>query len=212
MAEALKIEDKPYMVMEGICTSQIDNSKIKKDSKLKTIMYSGSLRYRFGIKNLLDAFSLIKDDNYRLILCGSGDMDDEINQLAKEDKRIIFKGYTRREDVLKRQRESTLLINPRQNNEEFTKYSFPSKTMEYMASGTPVLMYKLDGIPDEYNKYLDYVSDDTIEGLKNSIIKICERSEEKNIEQGKRAQKFVIEEKNNIKQTKRIIQFIKANK
>ena len=38
-------------------------------------------------------------------------------------------------------------VNPRQNNEEFTKYSFPSKTMEYLASGVPVVAYKLDGIP-----------------------------------------------------------------
>lgn len=39
--------------------------------------------------------------------------------------------------VLKAQSESEILVNPRNDNNEFTKYSFPSKVIEYLGSGTP---------------------------------------------------------------------------
>mgnify|MGYP003303651866 CR=1 FL=1 len=45
----------------------------------------------------------------------------------------IFTGKIDRSQVLALQRSATVLVNPRRNNEEYTKYSFPSKTMEYLA-------------------------------------------------------------------------------
>ena len=63
--------------------------------------------------------------------------------------RIEFLGMLPRTDVLELQSKATILVNPRQPVGDFTKYSFPSKTIEYMASGTPLLMYKLPGIPEE---------------------------------------------------------------
>lgn len=63
------------------------------------------------------------------------------------------------------QQQATLLVNPRKGHEEYTKYSFPSKTMEYMASGTPTIMYKLPGLPIEYEEYLVLLPDNSQETL-----------------------------------------------
>ena len=52
--------------------------------------------------------------------------------------------------MLKRELEATILVNPRKNQGEYTKYSFPSKVLEYMSTGTTILMNKLDGIPNDY--------------------------------------------------------------
>jgi len=46
------------------------------------------------------------------------------------------------------------MVNPRRPEGEFTRYSFPSKTMEYLASGRPVIMHWLAGIPEDYRPYL----------------------------------------------------------
>lgn len=97
--------------------------------------------------NLIDAFQQIKDPNYELRICGVGDSEDAIKAAAQKDERIHFWGKLPREQVLEWQSKATVLVNPRQNNEEFTKYSFPSKTMEYLSSGVPLVAYKLDGIP-----------------------------------------------------------------
>ena len=53
-------------------------------------------------------------------------------------------------EVLKAQSESEILVNPRNDNNEFTKYSFPSKVIEYLGSDTPMIGYILPGMPKEY--------------------------------------------------------------
>ena len=45
-------------------------------------------------------------------------------------------------------------MNPRFTGAEYTLYSFPSKNIEYMVSGTPVITTRLAGIPDDYYPYV----------------------------------------------------------
>ena len=45
-------------------------------------------------------------------------------------------------------------MNPRSADAEYTKYSFPSKTIEYLATGVPVVMNRLPGIPEEYEYFV----------------------------------------------------------
>lgn len=205
MREPLQIGNRSYCVVEGICKGEplISNSKDTLEEKI--ILYTGTLHKRFGIDNLLKAFSLIKEPEYRLWICGNGDMEKVIKSAVEEDSRITFWGYIPKEKIIECQKKATVLINPRQNNEQFTKYSFPSKTMEYMLSGKPVLMYKLDGIPNEYDEFLCYFEDNSIECLRKKIVEICELSKEERELIGKKAQKFVLEEKNYIKQARKIL-------
>lgn len=160
---------------------------------------------------LLSAFELIKGPNYRLIICGLGNAEDDIKALSARDPRINFRGKVTHSEVLKLQNQVTVLVNPRQNTEEFTKYSFPSKTMEYLSSGTPVVAYKLDGIPDEYDEYINYVPDNSPEVLASVIQKVCELSSEERGQMGREAQAFVLKEKNKDAQTKRILDFVLAD-
>ena len=89
-------------------------------------------------------------DDIELWLFGSGDMEKDITDYCKSDQRIKYFGMVPREKVVKFEKKAKLLVNPRPTNNEFTKYSFPSKTIEYMASGTPLLTTRLPGIPSEY--------------------------------------------------------------
>ena len=209
MAEYMKIK-KPFCVVEGISTKseEFESEKNNDFKNKKIIMYTGTLHKKFGILNLLKAFQKIKRDNYRLIICGVGDSEREIKEAAKVDSRIKFLGQLSRKEILKLQNNATVLINPRQNNEEFTKYSFPSKTLEYLSSGVPVIAYKLDGIPDEYEKYLCYVEDNSIEAFSKKIIEICELDYEKWKEIGEKGKEFVHTQKNSTVQTKKIMELL----
>ena len=129
-----EINEDNYVVVEGLYNTQRNfNMFIDKESH-KTILYSGIIAKQFGIIHLLDAFSVIKNSDYRLWICGDGDGKDEVLRRVNEDSRIKYFGQIKREEVLKLQRRATVLVNPRFSNEEFTLFSFPSKTMEYMAS------------------------------------------------------------------------------
>ena len=208
MADYMKL-DKPYVVMEGISTFSELQEK-KESGNEKTILYTGTLHKRFGILNLVEAFCTINKPDYRLIICGTGDCEPEIKKSAQEDYRIDFKGQLKREDILKLQSKATALVNPRQNNEEFTKYSFPSKNLEYLSSGVPLIAYKLDGIPDEYDEYINYVEDNSIDSLRNMLVKVCEDIDESAAARATRAMHFVRTEKNAQKQTLKIKKMIDA--
>ena len=206
MSDYLNIKA-PYLVIESIVNPN-ENSEINSSEKI--FLYSGLLHKKFGIKNLLQAFTQISNNDYKLYLCGDGDCKEDIIKLSKADNRIKYFGTIDRSEVLRLQRKSSVLVNPRQNIDVFTKFSFPSKTVEYMLNAKPVVMYKLEGIPDEYDDYLCYVADNNVETLKNKLVEVMEWSEDKKIAFGKRAKEFVVKNKNKKIQTEKIIRFIKS--
>ena len=208
MADYMKITQ-PYCVMEGIASPYNSAVNLRENVREnKIVMYSGTLHKRFGILHLVEAFGKIAEKDFALIICGIGDGEADIQQAAKKDSRIQFKGQLAREEVLKLQRSATVLVNPRLNNEEFTKYSFPSKTMEYLASGVPVIAYKLDGIPEEYDEFIIRPRDDSSDELAQTIKEMCILSEQERKVIGEKGKKFVLENKNYIIQSRKILNFI----
>lgn len=209
MAKEIGADSKPWVVVEGIYnTSNIETSN-NIDRKQKTVLYTGTLEQRYGILNLINAFTKIEDPEYRLWICGDGNTKQDIINFSKKDNRICYLGLKPHNEVVELQKQATLLINPRNSESNYTKFSFPSKTMEYLASGTPTLIYKLEGIPEEYYKHTFTVNDNSIEVLKNKIIEVCELHKNTREEFGQQARKFIIEEKNPAVQCTKIIEMIK---
>lgn len=207
MANYLHIEHKPWDVMEGIFDT-IDDALPQKKEKNITILYSGTLAKRYGIKNLLQSFSEIYDINYRLWIFGDGDGRVDVEIAAKNDNRIIYFGQKSRKEILEYQKRATILVNPRTAEGEYTKYSFPSKIMEYLASGTPTIMYKLEGIPEEYFKYCFISENNSVSDLKNKIVEVANLSEAEREKIGLLARNFILENKNAKVQTQKIINLI----
>lgn len=210
MAQKLDIKV-PYIVVEGVATTdeiEVDGTKAENLKNDRYVLYSGTLNYKFGISVLLDAFEKINDNNLKLVICGFGEAEKLIKEKQKKDNRIVFLGRVDRTEVLALQKNATILVNPRQNNEEFTKYSFPSKNLEYMSSGVPLVAYKLDGIPDEYDDFITYPSDDSSYELAKEIIKICNMSDDERSALGLKAKNFVIQNKNKVNQARKIIELV----
>lgn len=206
MANALNIQGvKPWILIEGIYLPRSRNS-VEKEKK--TILYTGKLDRRFGITEMIDAFISIPDKDYRLWICGDGSDRIEVEKAVKQDNRIIYFGVVKQEQVLDMQTKATLLINPRKGDDEYTKYSFPSKTMEYMASGTPTVMYKLQGIPEEYNNYLIIVPENKKETLKNTLMKWCSKDQMELDQFGEYAKKFILNKKTATIQSGKIVDFL----
>lgn len=211
MVNPLDIKDKPYVIVEGISNPQITQTKSQlADNNDKVILYTGTLNHEFGLDKLVKAFQKISLVNYQLWICGVGDYQTEIEKAAKEDTRIKYFGYVSKDNILKMQQEATILVNPRPNEGEYTKYSFPSKTIEYMASGKPVLMFKLDGIPDEYDEYLFYIKENTIDSIKQAILDICRKTSEELEARGKEGRNFILINKNGKIQARRILNMLKG--
>ena len=71
-----------------------------------------------------------------------------------------------------------------------------------------MLAYKLLGIPDEYDEYINYVGDNSPETLANEISYLCSLSEEERKARGLRAREFVLNNKNNTEQMRRVLEFL----
>lgn len=210
MKDALEIK-KPYVVIEGISTDlfkNISKSDENMNNSHKNILYTGGLNEKYGIIDLVKAFEMLEDKNCRLIICGSGDAENFIRKACGRDKRIIFKGLLDREEILSLQKGATLLINPRANTDDYTKFSFPSKMLEYMSSGRPVLAYMLDGMPDEYREYIYEINENVENGILNALVEVLKKSKEELYIKGKKAKEFVLKEKNSKKQCKKVIDMI----
>lgn len=201
---------KPYIVLEGIHNSEAETGEIKPVEKScpRSIMYAGRLHEKYGILNLLDAFELINDTEAQLWIFGDGTAVSEIENRAKKDDRIKYFGRLAYEEILEYEKRATLLINPRSVKDEFTKYSFPSKTIEYMHSGTPVLTTRLEGIPEEYNEYVFMADDNDPVLLSEAINEILALSDDELRKTGEKAKAFIINKKNEVVQSKSILDFL----
>lgn len=209
MVERLPIGDRPWTVVEGIFNPKdAPLGSVKEETLGRYILYTGTLARRYGIMNLVEAFKKLPIRDVNLVICGDGDSKGAIIEAAKADNRIIYKGLIKREEALRLQQNATLLVNPRTPEGEFTKYSFPSKTMEYLASGIPTLIYKLSGIPDEYYNYCFSIDDLSIEALTRKLVYILELPQEALNEIGLKARHFIYENKSPRNQSRKIIELI----
>lgn len=161
---------KPYEIIEGMVYKNDWQRMVNNHVDKNVVLYAGGLYEKFGIKNLVVASSKIKDiENFELHLYGEGDCVDFIREINKIHPNIIYKGIVSLEEITNAEKNAKLLINPRPTRDLYTKYSFPSKTIEYMSAGRPVLTTKLEGIPQEYSKYLFYFKDCDVDSLVKDI-------------------------------------------
>ena len=199
---------KPYVIIEGICNENTESENLDHNNHS---IYAGYLDEKYGIKALIEAFILANVDGQELHIYGAGPYAEEAKRIANESDSIVYHGSVLNEIVVAEEKKARLLINPRPSNEEFTKYSFPSKNMEYMASGTPVLTTKLLGMTKDYYEYVYCFEDETVEGMSETLKTILEKDDEQLLEKGKKAQHFVMMQKNNLIQARKILDLVNNN-
>lgn len=202
--------DRPirYTVMEGVAQDVIENEETAE--RKHTILYAGGVKAEYGVVALAEAFAKTAAGDWELEIYGAGPASDRIDEIAAECPAVKRMGRVPNEVVLEAQRRASVLVNPREN-QPFTRYSFPSKILEYMSSGTPVLAYKLDGMPEEYAPYYYRIPDEK-GGMEEALGKVMNLTDEERAEMGRRAKEFVRDEKNPKTQCEKIVRFLAKDK
>ncbi|MBQ9082615.1 MAG: glycosyltransferase [Clostridia bacterium] len=199
--------DKPYIVMEGIANLTDAVADPCEKASPRAVMYAGMLHEKYGILNLVDAFERLETDA-ELWLFGNGTAVPEIERRAAKNPRIRWFGTVPRSEILMRERQAAVLVNPRDAGEAFTEFSFPSKTIEYMLSGTPLVTTRLKGIPAEYFEYVIPAGSGTTEELADGLRRALEMDDAQRADFGERARQFVTGHKNARHQAARILAFL----
>lgn len=159
--------NKPYFVVPGLADLNLYNNIKYEPHSSKVISYCGVLSKQFNVNNLVDAFRMLPNDDYELILAGKGDVVDYVNKI--NDKRIKYVGMISRNEALKIQLSSDVLVNPRFPNKEYTDLSFPSKTFQYLLTYKPTISYCFNSFPDDIRNLVKIPKDISIESLADCI-------------------------------------------
>lgn len=210
MSDLLNKKKKPYIVMEGISDFKLNStSKSQKKENKFVVLYAGALKKEYGLQNLIDGFISYNNNSAELWICGAGPYSNEIKEYQKKDRRIKFFGHLPLNEVLSKEQSATLLINPRPTDLQFTQYSFPSKNMEYMVSGTPILTTKLQGMPSEYYEYIYTINGNDSDSIKCAFEDLSKLSIDELNKKGEEAQKFILTKKNKKIQARKILKLSK---
>ena len=211
MNDYLNQKGKPYVILEGHADITMADRipAMEKKTEPRICFYAGGVSKQYGLSNLVEGFRKANLPNARLHIYGPGDYVKELQQIAAEDQRVYYGGMLLNTEIVKKEQEAALLVNPRPTGEEYVKYSFPSKTMEYMASGTPVLTTVLPGMPKEYHSYVYLLEDETADGITRKLKEVMANSDENLFQKGMEARKFVLEQKNNVIQASKILDMLK---
>lgn len=203
----------PHLVMEGLVDANpsleiVAPDHAYDDHGTRVLLYTGSTHKVYGLPQLIQAFMDLNPPRWELHICGQGDMDGELRGLAERHRNLVFHGVVPNRESVERQEHATLLVNPRPTEAEYTKFSFPSKNMEYMASGTPVLTTALPGMPPDYHQHVFIIQDETVQGYRRALETVTGMPIQVLAQRGASARQFVLSKKNKQAQASRLVDLL----
>lgn len=210
MNEKLNPEGKPYVQMEGLCDP--DEFPPISSTHNRSIIYAGNLDDGNGAWQLIQAFQKWNPSDFTLEIYGDGDDEERIRNAADASNRIFFGGLLKNSEVVEKLSSAALLVNPRPTSSPFVQYSFPSKTLEYMASGTPFASTRLPSIPEEYFRYIGSLGSGSAEEILDYLVRFSETEYSGLLQRAEEARMFVQDKKNNQVQTLNMLKVLRSQR
>lgn len=200
--------DADYMVVPGGIDIDEKPSLTKNKIQKKKIVYAGALSQYSGIMNLIDAVNTLDIPDIYLEIYGSGQLKNEIEEIAKRNYKIRYMGTKNLDEMRKIMEKAWILVNPRVVDDPISAVTFPSKVFEYIMCRRPVITTEFKGMPEDIKKITIECGAGSPQEIKKAIGKVNALSEEEIDDLTQNAYDYV---KNNIsweKQGERIYKYI----
>lgn len=133
-----------------------------------TVVYAGGVSAAYGVDLLLEAALLLPDVKFLII--GTGDQVSKIS--GGQIPNVNYLGFLPPNRLAQQLLSASVLINPRPSVPEFSRSSFPSKLLEYLSTGLPVLTTRISSIPEEIEGFFSYIEEETPQGIANAIVRL----------------------------------------
>jgi glycosyltransferase involved in cell wall biosynthesis len=164
---------RPSIVMEGILSTPPPDRTVRRDRVDRfDIAYAGRLTRAYGVDRLIEAVRAMDDPEVRLRLFGRGELDEWVREQTAQDDRICVPQFLGRQALADQLSVADVLVNPRPIDFGQVRYTFPSKLIEYLSLGVPVVTTKLPSIPLDYRSRLVLAENDTVEGLRRALVQV----------------------------------------
>ncbi|MGP6140229.1 glycosyltransferase family 4 protein [Jeotgalibaca sp. A127] len=189
--ETLKSNTPVYCVYNGLNYKNFFNVSEQKEQLLLqdlsiekkdiVILYTGRLLFSKGVHLLIKAFKrMATTRSMKLVIVGSSNFKYSRNnkyikflkKIAQNDKRIIFTGYMNYNEIGNLYKIADIGVVPSINEE-----AFGLTALEHMASGHPVIVTNVGGLPEVVDKksavIIDIKSRDIISDLNQALDVLC---------------------------------------
>lgn len=175
-----------------------------------TFVLAGMLWDQNGTKMVLDCLSAHPEIKADFVFAGIGLDVPIIAERAKSDPRIHYAGMLSPDELFKLYERADVLLNLR--IEEEVDFHFPSKLLEYMATGKHVISTSIAHAERDYGEFITIINENSPDALASAIKYVMACGKKNIYEQGVRARTFMIEKRNWRYQTKRILDYINRRK
>jgi glycosyltransferase involved in cell wall biosynthesis len=202
----LKLPTSKTLVIDGMSSCQ---SGLSLDRRVPNrIGYCGALLRSYGILDFLKEF-VSSSLPYEVIVCGDGELSEEIKKMSGEDHRIIFLGLLSHDDLKAELNTCSCFISPVHPQNPFTDYSFPIKVLDYLSVGRPVVSFWLGGYSEEYRDVLFIPKNQTYGSFLERVQDLLSLPDEEYFDICKKSQAFVFNNKTPHMQCERILRLLK---
>ncbi|CAN7471221.1 glycosyltransferase [Terrabacter sp. LjRoot27] len=202
----------PSLLMEGVAPEPWPGSTPgagPQDGPFR-ITYAGGLSDEYGARALVEAVEMLPDRDIELQMLGKGPLEGWISQRSEADSRILPPRLVPPECVPAELDRANVLVQPRPLSMKEARFSFPSKLLEYLAAGRPVVSTPLPSLPAEYAAVVRLTDDDGPQALADEIDALKRMDDESRTRLGILARTFAAQEKSDHAQAERLASFLEA--
>lgn len=177
------------------------------DSGSFPFLYCGATNRWAGVDLLAEAFAGWVEPRARLWLCGKGAVPERF-PLLKNDARVTCFGAVSDDRVDELASRCHALVNPRRTDLLDNQVNFPSKVLEYLRHGKPVISTWTDGLAPEYRDVLVVTRDGSAEALQEGMAGTMTWADEDKRRYGFVARQFLLNRRTWGMQANRTLSFI----
>jgi len=176
--------------MDGGITVREMADRIDRDAPV--VLYTGTKGPWGGVDLLLDAWQHVRHPAARLWTCGQG-QHERLRTAASQDPRIIDYGVVSEERLKDLAEQAAVLANPRPPSYPGNRLNFPSKVLEYLGTGKPVVTTRTLSLAPEYANVLLFAADDTPAAFAAAIDRVLHWTTEERTAYRRKARQFAAE-------------------
>ena len=155
-------KQKPQFILPCL----VDGIEGAKQHDRPYFFFSGALYERYGVETMIHAFLQLNPKNIDLLIAGMGPVSQRIEQLSQQHRHIKFLGLLDPLLTRKYQAGAYVNLNPRPLDATLDPVAIPSKVLDYISSGAPILTTRHPWIEAKFADTIEYFDDSSVDGIR----------------------------------------------
>lgn len=200
---------KDYILIDGGLSNQIVEHLFpleESHTQQYALLCAGMLWDQNGTKLVLDTLDKYPSLDVIVYFAGNGNDVSLIKQRAQADFRIQYCGLLDMKQLFNLYEKADILLNLR--IEEDVDFHFPSKLIEYMATGKHVLSTSIAHAERDYGEYITFLDEISVDALAQKIQELINSGKHELYAKGKKAREFMLTKRMWKYRVREILQYI----